>query len=101
MELVEVVVGPNQRVRVFRPHVRPIGRTQRNGRRNENKAKAGVANHRCACYFFEEPGGNCLNIFCTPLSRFLMFLSELLDSVSLDAPLQISCLVLLSKRSTT
>src|SRR5260370_15254735 len=52
-------------------------------------------------YFFEEPGGKCLNILATPLSRFLMFLSELLESVSLEAPLQISCFVLASKRSTT
>src|SRR5229473_2076284 len=52
-------------------------------------------------YLFEEPGGNFLNIFSTPLSRFLMFLSELLESVSLAFPLQISCLVLVSKRSTT
>src|ERR1700756_3512064 len=52
-------------------------------------------------YFFEEPGGKCLNILSTPLSRFLMFLSELSESVSLELPLQISCLVLVSKRSTT
>src|SRR6476646_3318195 len=52
-------------------------------------------------YLFEEPGGNFLNILSTPLSRFLMFLSELLESVSLELPLQISCLVLESKRSTT
>src|ERR1700680_2222555 len=54
-----------------------------------------------AVYLFEEPGGNFLNIFSTPLSRFLMFLSELLERVSLSEPLQISCLVLVSKRSTT
>src|ERR1700681_1079262 len=52
-------------------------------------------------YLFEELGGNFLNILSTPLSKFLMFLSELLESVSLEAPLQISCLVLVSKRSTT
>src|ERR1700730_2357681 len=59
------------------------------------------ANHLKRRYFFEEPGGNCLNIFSTPLSRFLMFLLELLESVSLVVPLQINCLVLVSKRSTT
>src|SRR5258708_20456547 len=59
------------------------------------------ANHVRRRYFFEEPGGNCLNILSTPLSRFLMFLLELLESVSLELPLQISCLVFVSKRSTT
>jgi hypothetical protein len=60
-----------------------------------------AANHVRSRYFFEEPGGKCLNILSTPLSRFLMFFSELLESVSLEEPLQISCLVLVSKRSTT
>src|ERR1700722_12369927 len=54
-----------------------------------------------AVYLFGEPGGNFLNILSTPLSRFLMFLSELLESVSLEEPRQISCLVLVSNRSTT
>jgi len=35
-------------------------------------------------YLFVAPGGKCLNILSTPLSRFLMFLSELLESVSLE-----------------
>src|SRR5277367_1638563 len=46
-------------------------------------------------------GGKCANIFCTPLSRFLVFLSALLDSVSLDDPRQTKFLVLASNRSTT
>jgi hypothetical protein len=52
-------------------------------------------------YFFVALGGNCLNILSTPSSRFLMFLLELSESVSLAAPLQISCLVLVLKRSIT
>src|ERR1700756_3941121 len=51
-------------------------------------------------YFFTS-GGKCANIFCTPLSRFLMFLSALLESVSLEEPRQISVLVFASNRSTT
>src|SRR4029077_17779126 len=51
-------------------------------------------------YFFTS-GGKCANIFCTPLSRFLVFLSALLESVSLDEPRQTSVLVLASNRSTT
>ena len=51
-------------------------------------------------YFFAS-GGKCLNIFCTPLSRFLVFLSALSESVSLDEPRQIKFLVLASDRSTT
>src|SRR5580704_9776850 len=52
-------------------------------------------------YFVVAPGGKCLNILSTLSLRFLMFLSELSESVSLAAPLQISCLVFVSKRSTT
>jgi hypothetical protein len=75
----------------------------RKGRRNECQTNrdAQVPNHLGRRYFFEEPGGKCLNILSMPLSRFLMFLSELLESVSLEVPLQISCLVLASNRSTT
>src|SRR5712691_8717343 len=51
-------------------------------------------------YFFAS-GGKCANIFCTPLSRFLVFLSALLESVSLDEPRQIKFLALASNRSTT
>src|SRR5437899_3247117 len=51
-------------------------------------------------YFFGS-GGKCANIFCTPLSRFLVFLSELLESVSLEEPRQIKFFVLASNRSTT
>src|ERR1700757_4130659 len=51
--------------------------------------------------YFDAPGGNFLNIFSTPLSRFLMFLLELLESVSLELPLHSSCLVFASNRSTT
>jgi hypothetical protein len=51
-------------------------------------------------YFFEASGGNFLNIFVTPLSRFSMFLLELVESVSLEAPLQINFLVLVSNKST-
>jgi hypothetical protein len=43
-------------------------------------------------YFFGEPGGNCLNIFSTPLSKFFMFLSELLENTSLALPLHRRCL---------
>ena len=102
VESFEVVVGPNHRVLTVRSCVRPVGRTQRYGYRNEPQSDGiQIANHVERRYFFEEPGGNCLNIFSTPLSRFLMFLSELLESVSLEVPLQISCFVLVSKRSTT
>src|SRR5258705_12066970 len=52
-------------------------------------------------YFFEDSGGNCLNNFSTPLSRFLMFLSELLESVSLEVPLQRSFFVLVLNRAST
>lgn len=52
-------------------------------------------------YFFEEPGGKFLNIFSTSLSIFLMFLFELLDSVSLELPLHTSSFVFASNRSTT
>src|SRR5258707_12002695 len=68
---------------------------RRNARRNTRRG------YRQRRYFFEESGGKCLNILSTPLSRFLMFLSELLERVLLAVPLQISCLVLVSKRSTT
>src|SRR5580692_1317922 len=56
---------------------------------------------RYRSYFFEESGGNFLNIFSTPLSRFSMFLSELLESVSLELPLHTNCFVFASKKSTT
>jgi hypothetical protein len=70
--------------------------------------RSGVG-HYCECpilryrdsrYFFAS-GGKCANIFCTPLSRFLVFLSALLESVSLAEPRQIKFLVLVSNRSTT
>src|ERR1700730_10586320 len=51
-------------------------------------------------YFFAS-GGKCVNIFCTPLSRFFVFLSALLESVSLDEPRQSKFLLLASNRSTT
>ena len=45
--------------------------------------------HRAACslrlnYDFAAFGGNCLNIFSTPLSRLRMFLLELFEIVSLE-----------------
>src|SRR5271170_187376 len=52
-------------------------------------------------YFCEEPGGNCLSNFSTPLFRFWMFLLELLEIVSLELPLHTSCFVFVSNRSTT
>src|SRR5277367_2300179 len=52
-------------------------------------------------YFFEEPGGNCLSNFSTPLFRFWMFLLELLEIVSLELPLHTSRFVFVSNRSTT
>src|SRR5437764_14998519 len=62
----------------------------------------------CACvvtpsapYFFFASGGKCSNILFTPLSRFLMFVSDLLERVPLDDPRQIRVLVLASSRSTT
>src|SRR5258708_36651038 len=51
--------------------------------------------------YFEDPGGNFLNIFSTSLSRFWMFLLELLESVSVELPLHTSCFVFASNRSTT
>ena len=45
--------------------------------------------------------GKCANIFCTPLSRLLVFLSALLESVSLDESRQIKFLVLASNGLTT
>src|SRR5207245_5715615 len=51
-------------------------------------------------YFFAS-GGKCANIFFTSLSSFLVFLSALLESVSLDEPRQIKFLALASNRSTT
>src|SRR5947209_542152 len=51
-------------------------------------------------YFFAS-GGKGLNIFSTPLLRFLMFLSELLDSVSLDELRQTSSFDSVSNRATT
>ena len=51
-------------------------------------------------YFFAS-GGKWSNIFCTPLSRFFVFLSALLESVSLDEPRQSKFLLLASNRSTT
>src|SRR5229473_1659431 len=103
VEFFEIVVRPNHWVPTVRSRARLVCRAHRNGRRNECQTNrdAQVANHVGRRYFFEEPGGKCLNILSTPLSRFLMFLSELLESVSLDVPLQISCLVLASNRSTT
>ena len=50
---------------------------------------------------FFASGGKWSNIFCTPLSRFLMFLSDLSDTVSLDDPRQTSFFVFESNRSTT
>jgi hypothetical protein len=58
-----------------------------------------AATHIRRYLFFS--GGKCANIFCTPLSRFLVFLSALLESVSLDEPRQTKFLVLASNRSTT
>src|SRR5258708_26718462 len=46
-------------------------------------------------------GGKCLNIFTTPLLRFLIFLSALPERVSLVEPRQISFFVVVSNRSTT
>ena len=51
--------------------------------------------------FFYDFGGKCANIFSTPLSRSLMFLEDLLESVSLAEPRHNNCFVLVSKRSTT
>src|SRR6267143_275852 len=53
------------------------------------------------CAYFFAPGGKCSNIFWTPLSRFLMFLSDLSERVSLDDPLQTMSLVFASNKSTT
>src|SRR5260370_601843 len=53
-------------------------------------------------YFdFGGAGGKCWNILFTPLSRFLVFLSALSESVSLEELRQITFSVLASKRSTT
>ena len=46
-------------------------------------------------------GGNSLNNFSTLLSKFLMFLLELLDKVLLAEPRHSRVFVFLSKRSTT
>ncbi len=102
VEFFEVIVGPNHCVLAICSRVRPIGRTQRYGYRKEHQTDRGtqVASHVRHRYFFEEPGGNFLNIFSTPLSRFFMFLSELLESVSLDVPRHRSFFVLASNRST-
>jgi hypothetical protein len=43
-------------------------------------------------YPLEREGGKCENIFCTPLSRFLVFFSGLPDRVSLADPRQIKFL---------
>jgi hypothetical protein len=61
-------------------------------------ARASITNRQC--YLFSS-GGKCSNIFFAPLSRFLVFLSGLLESVSLDEPRQIKFLALASNRSTT
>src|ERR1700730_17536518 len=84
----------------LRSCVRPWGRTQSLSSSQYGATETRLRRVR-AVYLFEEPGVNFLNIFSTPLSRFLMFLSELLERVSLSELLQISCLVLVSKRSTT
>jgi hypothetical protein len=55
---------------------------------------------RSLVYFFTS-GGKWSNIFSTPLLRFLMFLSDLSERVSLDDPRQINVLVCASNRSTT
>src|ERR1700730_1293534 len=51
--------------------------------------------------YFEADGGKCANIFFTPLSRFLVLLSALSESVSLEEPLQINFSVFPSNKSTT
>src|ERR1700722_2771091 len=53
---------------------------------------------RCA---LPSSGGKWSNIFSTPLSRFLMFLVDLSDRVSLAEPRQISFFVCALNRSTT
>src|SRR5258708_37013218 len=53
------------------------------------------------CAYFFAPGGKCSNIFWTPLSRFLMFLSDLSERMSLDDPLQTRSLFFASYKSTT
>src|SRR4029077_9635934 len=99
----EIVIRPNLRILAVRLRVRPIGRTQRYGCCNESETDGVIqeSSHMCLAYFLEEPGGKFLNIFSTSLSIFLMFLSELLEIVSLELPLQISCFVFASNKSTT
>ncbi len=50
---------------------------------------------------FDGFGGKCAKSFSAALSKFLMFLSDLSESVSLAEPRQIRCFVLASKTSTT
>ena len=52
-------------------------------------------------YYFFGAGGKCWNILFTPLPRFFVFLSALLESVSLDELRQINFSVFASKRSIT
>jgi ArsR family transcriptional regulator len=57
------------------------------------------AEHTLVCprplrsYPFFGSGGKCSNIFCTPLFRLWMFLSDLFETVSLDEPCQMNFFV--------
>src|SRR5579862_3315618 len=103
MQPFEIFIGPDCCVPAPCPCVGPIRRAQGQCRYNENQTdgEIQVTCHVGLVYFFEEPGGKFLNIFSTSLSMFWIFLLELLDSVSLELPLQTSCLVFASNKSTT
>jgi len=73
VEFVEVVIGPDHLVLAVRPCVRPVGRTQWDGYRNEPESDGEhIANHVRHRYFFEEPG-EVLEHFLRALVQILMF----------------------------
>jgi len=101
LSYITVELPPNNHGPAVRCGARPIGRTQRNDHRRLGRKEKGVEAASHGGYAFEGAGGYFWNIFSTPLSRFLMLFLDLLDSVSLVEPRQISFLVLVSKRSMT
>src|SRR6202050_5651021 len=56
---------------------------------------------RVSYWRFPDSGGNSLNIFATPLSRFFSFFAALSESVPSALPRQISCFDFASNMSTT
>ena len=89
-----------------RPEGGKGSRIKKRVRRKRQISVSAFGNFSCVMCSASHPihyafGGYFLNIFCTPLSRFLMFLADLLERVSLAEPRQSSSFVFESNMSTT